>query len=59
VFHAFGINRATDEQGQRGNRRVKVEREVSMEESAEKIYRFRHDFRNLPLIMPNLEFVTV
>jgi uncharacterized membrane protein len=30
-----------------------------MEESAEKIYRFWRDFRNLPLIMPNLESVTV
>jgi uncharacterized membrane protein len=59
VFHALGIDRATDEQGRRGNLGVKVERTVSMEESAEKIYGFWRDFRNLPLIMPNLESVTV
>lgn len=59
AFHALGINRATDEQGRRGNLGVKVEREALMEESAEQIYRFWRDFRNLPLIMPNLEAVTV
>jgi len=59
AFHALGIDRATDEQGRRGNLGVKVEREVLMEESAEKIYGFWRDFRNLPLIMPNLESVTV
>ena len=59
AFQALGINRATDEQGRRGNLGVKVEREVSMVESAEKIYGFWRDFRNLPLIMPNLESVTV
>jgi uncharacterized membrane protein len=30
-----------------------------VEEPAEKVYRFWRDFRNLPLIMPNLESVTV
>jgi uncharacterized membrane protein len=59
VFHALGIDRATDEQGRRGDLGVKVEREVSMEESAERIYGFWRDFRNLPLLMPNLECVTV
>ena len=59
AFHALGIDRATDEQGRRGNLGVKVEREVLMEESAEKIYGFWRDFRNLPQIMPNLESVTV
>jgi uncharacterized membrane protein len=58
-FRALGIDRATDEQGRRGNLGVKVERAVSMEESAAKIYGFWRDFRNLPLIMPNLESVTV
>jgi hypothetical protein len=32
VFHALGIDRATDEQGRRGDLGVKVEREVSMED---------------------------
>jgi uncharacterized membrane protein len=59
AFHALGIDRTTDEQGRRGNLGVKVEREVPMEESAAKIYGFWRDFRNLPLIMPNLESVTL
>jgi uncharacterized membrane protein len=59
TFQALGIDRATDEQGRRGNLGVKVERTVLMEESAAKIYGFWRDFRNLPLIMPNLESVTV
>jgi uncharacterized membrane protein len=59
AFHALGINRATDEQGRRGNLGVMVEREALMEESREKVNRFWRDFRNLPLIMPNLESVTV
>lgn len=59
VFRALGLDRATDEQGRRGNLGVKVEREASIEESAEKIYGFWRDFRNLPLIMPNVESVTV
>ena len=59
VYHLLGIDRATDEQGRRGNLGVKVERAVSMDEPAEKIYRFWRDFRNLPTIMPNLESVTV
>jgi uncharacterized membrane protein len=59
AYHALGIDRATDEQGRRGNLGIKVERAVLMDESAEKIYRFWRDFRNLPLIMPNLESVAV
>jgi uncharacterized membrane protein len=59
AYRALGIDRATDEQGRRGNLGVKVERAVLMDESAEKIYGFWRDFRNLPLIMPNLESVTV
>jgi uncharacterized membrane protein len=59
VFHALGIDRATDEQGRRGDLGVKVEREASMEESAERIYGFWRDGRSLPPIRPNLESVTV
>jgi uncharacterized membrane protein len=59
VYHLLGIDRATEEQGRRGNLGVKVDRAVSMDEPAEKIYRFWRDFRNLPTIMPNLESVTV
>jgi uncharacterized membrane protein len=59
VYHRLGIDRATDEQGRRGNLGVKLKRAVSMDEPAEKIYRFWRDFRNLPTIMPNLESVTV
>lgn len=59
VYRALGINGAADHEGQRGNLGVKVERELSIEEPAEKLYRFWRDFRNLPTIMPNVESVTV
>ncbi len=59
VYRALGINRAADADGRRGNLGVKIERELSIEEPAEKLYRFWRDFRNLPTIMPNVESVTV
>ena len=59
LYHALGIDRANDEEGRRGNLGVKVEREMSIEEPAAKLYRFWRDFRNLPTIMPNVESVTV
>jgi len=59
VYRALGIDRTSDEEGRRGNLGVKVEREMSIEEPAEKLYRFWRDFRNLPAIMPNVESVTV
>ena len=59
VYRALGINRTVGADGRRGNLGVKIEREVSIEEPAEKLYRFWRDFRNLPTIMPNVESVTV
>jgi uncharacterized membrane protein len=59
LYRALGIDRTSDEEGRRGNLGVKVEREMSIEEPAEKLYRFWRDFRNLPAIMPNVESVTV
>jgi uncharacterized membrane protein len=59
VYRALGINRASDDEGRRGNLGVKVERELSIEEPADKLYGFWRDFRNLPTIMPNVESVTV
>ena len=59
VYRALGINRSGSDEGRRGNFGVKVERELSIEEPAEKLYRFWRDFRNLPTIMPNVESVTV
>ena len=59
VYRALGFDRAGDEEGRRGNLGVKIEREMSIEEPAEKLYRFWREFRNLPTIMPNLESVTV
>lgn len=58
VYRSLRIDRASDEEGRRGNLGVKVEREMSIEEPAEKLYRFWRDFRNLPIIMPNVESVT-
>ena len=59
LYHALGVNRAGDAERGRGNLGVKIEREMSIEEPAEKLYRFWRDFRNLPLIMPNVESVRV
>lgn len=59
LYRALGINRAGDERGQSGNLGVKIERELSIEEPAEKLYSFWRNFRNLPTIMPNVESVTV
>jgi uncharacterized membrane protein len=56
VYRALGINRAADADG-RGNLGVKIERELSIEEPAEKLYRFGR-LPNLPTIMPT-ESVTV
>jgi uncharacterized membrane protein len=59
VYRALGIDRTSDEEGRRGNLGVKIEREMSIEEPAEKLYRFWREFRNLSIIMPNVESVTV
>ena len=56
LYRALGIDRAGET---RGNLGVKIEREISMEEPAEKLYRFWRDVRNLPTIMPNVESVTM
>ena len=56
LYRALGIDRAGET---RGNLGVKIERELSIEEPAEKLYRFWRDMRNLPTIMPNVESVTV
>ena len=56
LYRSLGIDRTRET---RGNLGVKVERSLSMEEPAEKLYRFWRDFRNLPIIMPNVESVSV
>jgi uncharacterized membrane protein len=56
VYRAVGIDRAGET---RGNLGVKIERELSIEEPAEKLYRFWRDVRNLPPIMPNVKSVSV
>ncbi len=45
VYRALGINRAGKDEGRRGNLGVKVERELSIEEPAVKLYGFWRDFR--------------
>jgi uncharacterized membrane protein len=59
VYRALGINRAVAADARRGNLGVKIERELSIEEPGEKLYRFWRDFRNLPIIMANVESVRV
>jgi uncharacterized membrane protein len=57
LYRSLGVDRAGSEL--RGNLGVKIERELSIEEPAEKLYRFWRDVRNLPTIMPSIESVTV
>ena len=63
LYQTLGINRADDARAgtsdsARGNLGVKVERAMTFDEPAEKLYTFWREFRNLPTIMPNVESVT-
>lgn len=63
LYQTLGINRADGARagtsdGARGNLGVKVERAMTFDEPAEKLYAFWREFRNLPTIMPNVESVT-
>ena len=58
LYRALGIDHAAGEEtvGQLG---VKIQREIQVDEPAEKVYAFWRDFRNLPIVMPNLDSVQV
>lgn len=61
VYRALGIHGAAAD-GQpttTGNLGVKVERSAPIDAPPEKLYAFWRDFRNLPIVMPNLERVDV
>ena len=58
VYRALGINRQ-DSQDTSGNLGMKVERSAPIDAPPENLYAFWRDFRNLPIVMPNVERVDV
>lgn len=59
VYRALGIRETNQESTTTGNLGVKVERSVPIDAPARTLYAFWRDFRNLPIVMPNLERVDV
>jgi uncharacterized membrane protein len=59
VYRALGINRAAVQDTTTGNLGVKVERSAPIDAPRENLYAFWRDFRNLPIVMPNVERVDV
>jgi uncharacterized membrane protein len=59
VYRALGIRGTNQESSTTGNLGVKVERSVPIDAPARNLYAFWRDFRNLPIVMPNLERVDV
>ncbi len=59
VYRALGIHGASGKPTATGNLGVKVERSAPIDAPPEKLYAFWRDFRNLPIVMPNLERVEV
>lgn len=59
VYRALGIHGTNGESTTTGNLGVKVERSVPIDAPVENLYAFWRDFRNLPIVMPNLERVDV
>jgi uncharacterized membrane protein len=58
LSRAFGIGRSTTMTGEiRGNRGVKIEREVTVHAPADTLYRIWRNFENLPRFMSHLERV--
>jgi uncharacterized membrane protein len=63
VYEAAGINTADKYSGRNpavsvsGNRGIKVEKSVMINKSPEELYRFWHNFENLPRFMRHLESV--
>jgi uncharacterized membrane protein len=59
VYEALGIHGANGEDTTTGNLGVKVERSAPIDAPPESLYAFWRDFRNLPIVMPNVERVDV
>lgn len=59
MYRALGIDRSEDGDGRRGNLGIKVERQLTVPEPADKLYTFWRNFQNLPAIMRHVESVTV
>lgn len=59
TYQALGIDTAQNRAGVAGNRGIKVEKSVLIDKSPEELYRFWHNFENLPRFMNHLESVQV
>jgi uncharacterized membrane protein len=59
VYRALGRDGAQGPSTTRGNLGVMVERSAPIDAPPETLYAFWRDFRNLPIVMPNLERVDV
>jgi uncharacterized membrane protein len=59
TYQAMGIDTAQHRAGVAGNRGIKVEKSVLINKSPEELYRFWHNFENLPQFMNHLESVQV
>jgi uncharacterized membrane protein len=59
VYRALGIHGPNGQDTTTGNLGVKVERSAPIDAPPENLYAFWRDFRNLPIVMPNVERVDV
>lgn len=59
TYQAMGIDTAHHGAGVAGNRGIKVEKSVLVNKAPEELYRFWHNFENLPRFMNHLESVQV
>jgi uncharacterized membrane protein len=59
VYRALGIDGTNRQRSATGNLGVMVERSAPIDAPPENLYAFWRDFRNLPIVMPNLERVDV
>ena len=59
MYQALGVDTAQNRAGVAGNRGIKVEKSVLVNKSPEELYRFWHNFENLPRFMNHLESVQV
>jgi uncharacterized membrane protein len=59
IYQALGFNCAEGQDTTSGNLGMKVERSAPIDAPPDRLYAFWRDFRNLPIVMPNVERVDV
>lgn len=59
IYRALGVKGANGQDTTSGNLGVKVERSAPIDAPPDRLYAFWRDFRNLPIVMPNVERVDV